>query len=82
MLKLVNIKMNERFIEADYIPEDSSKKAHVRLSISSDEDSFDVVDGFGRNYGRMAVVGLQRTLDELASGVRTELPNERTVMWY
>ena len=33
MLKLVNIKLQNNIIEADYIPENSRLKAHVSINI-------------------------------------------------
>ena len=82
MLKLINIKHDKDTIEADYVPEDGSEKAHVSLSKTSKEGYADVIEKYGTMYSRMAVNGLKRTLDELNSGVIKEIPGERLVMWY
>ncbi len=82
MLKLINIKHDKDTIEADYVPEDGSEKAHVSLSKTSKEGHADVIEKYGTMYSRMAVNGLKRTLDELNSGVIKEIPGERLVMWY
>ena len=82
MLKLVNIVKNDDYIEADYIPENSTEMAHVRYSITTGKGDFDLVDGYSGVYGRHAIEGLKRTISELESGGRKELPEERLVMWY
>ena len=82
MLKLINIKNDKDIIEADYVPEGSSVKAHVSLSKTSREGHADVIEEYGTMYSRMAVNGLNRTLDELNSGIIKEIPTERLVMWF
>lgn len=82
MLKLINIKHDKDTIEADYVPEDGSEKAHVSLSKTSKKGHADVIEEYGTMYSRMAINGLKRTLDELNSGAIKEIPNERVVMWY
>lgn len=82
MLKLINLKMNENIIEADYIPEQSNEKAHISLNVLTDEHGTEKLEGYGSMYARMALSGLRRTLEELESGKISEVPKERTVMWY
>lgn len=82
MLKLVNIVKNNNFIEADYIPESSNKKAHAKLNLITDEISAEIIEEYGSMYSRMAVNGLKRILDEINVGKIGEIPKERIVMWY
>ena len=82
MLKLINIKKDDNMIEADYIPESSEKSAHISLNIKTEEYTADDIKEYGSVYSRMAANGLIRTLKELSSGKRNELPKERLVMWY
>ena len=82
MLKLVNITKNDKFIEADYIPESSNEKAHVVLDLTTGESKSEVIEEYGSMYSRMAVNGLLRIMDELNRGKISEIPKERLVMWY
>lgn len=82
MLKLINIVKNSNTIEADYIPETSSKSAHISLDINTEKYNAEDIEEYGSTYSRMAANGLIRTLNELNSGKRKELPSERLVMWY
>ena len=82
MLKLINIIKNENIIEADYIPEQSELKAHVRLNITNDEYEVENINEYGSMYGRMALSGLRRTIEELNKGKIIEVPKERLVAWY
>lgn len=82
MLKLINIVKNEKYIEADYIPENSTKSAHISLDLKTHDYSAEDIENYGSTYSRMAANGLIRTLDEINSGKRKEIPTERNVMWY
>jgi hypothetical protein len=82
MLKLINIKKNDNVIEADYIPENDSLKAHVSLNIENKRETIENIEKYGGSYGRMAISGLKRILDEIQSGKRSTFPSERVVMWY
>lgn len=82
MLTLINIVKNDNFIEADYIPESSSYKAHVSLNLLTKEYSAEDIQEYGLMYSRMAVNGLKRTVEELNKGTITDVPKERVVMWY
>ncbi len=81
MLKLINIVQNNNFMEADYIPENSTTKGHVTLNVITKESHADLVENYGSMYGRMAINGLRNTLDELNKGKISEISKER-VMWY
>ena len=82
MLKLINIIKNKNIIEADYVPEQSDKKAHVSLNMVTNEFNYDVIDEYGTMYARMALNGLRRTLEEFNKGKINNIPKERAVMWY
>ena len=82
MLKLINIKMTDNVIEADYVPENSDKKAHVSLDTQEGKVMSEIIDEYGKTYSRMAVNGLQRISSELKSKKITDVPKERLVMWY
>ena len=82
MLKLINIAIGLKKIEADYIPENSDKSAHITLDIKTRDYTAENIKEFGSMYGRMAANGLIKTLDELKSGKRKDIPSERVVMWY
>jgi hypothetical protein len=82
MLKLINITRNNNIIEADYIPENGEEKAHVKLDITTDAQFVENIEAYGSMYGRMALNGLRRTVEELDSGKIDKVPAERTVMWY
>ena len=82
MLKLVNIVKSKDKIEADYIPENSNKAAHISLDINTEEYKSEEIAEYGPMYCRMAANGLIRTLEELRDGKRKEIPSERIVMWY
>lgn len=82
MLKLVNIKNNEKTIEADYIPESSDLSAHISLNKETKEYEAETIENYEWCYRRMAANGLIKTLEELNSGLIMEAPSERLVMWY
>lgn len=82
MLKLINIRITDDVIEADYIPEDSSEKAHVSMNMTKGDVTVATIEEYGKMYSRMAVNGLQKIFDELKSKKINEIPNERLVMWY
>ena len=82
MLKLINIRITDDTIEADYIPEDSSDQAHISMNMTNGSVTVDIIEEYGRMYSRMAVNGLQKIFDELKSKKINEIPNTRLVMWY
>lgn len=82
MLTLVNIIKNNSTIEADYIPESTEMKAHVKLDFLSDNYEAEEISEYGAMYGAMALRGLRRILAELDNGIINMVPKEKTVMWY
>ncbi len=82
MLKLINIKINNNLLEADYIPEDSHRKAHVLLDTQKGDVVVETIEEYGKMYSRMAVNGLQRISNELKNGKIDDVPKERLIMWY
>lgn len=82
MLKLVNIKLQNNIIEADYIPENSRLKAHVSINIEDENITIENIEEYGGMYRRMAIHGLRQILDELNSGEIESVPTERFVVWY
>lgn len=82
MLKLINIVKGKNKIEADYIPENSNKSAHISLDIETKKYTADEIAEYGSMYSRMAANGLIRTLEELRNGKREKIPSERLIMWY
>ena len=81
MLKLINIKVNDDMIEADYIPEDSSRSAHVYIDRNDFFTHADIIEQYGKTYGNMAIAGLKDILNKITNG-KTTVPKEKTVMWY
>ena len=82
MLRLVNIRNNEKTIEADYIPESTDLRAHISVDKETQEYEAESIEKYEWCYPRMAANGLIRTLEELSSGLIKEAPSERLVMWY
>lgn len=82
MLTLVNIIKNNSTIEADYIPESTKMKAHVKLDFLSDNYEAEEINEYGAMYGAMALRGLRKILAELDNGIISIVPKEKTVMWY
>ena len=77
MVRLVNIKMNEKVAEADFVPEDSKAAGHIRVDLETG-NIMDCVDvpGYGASYRAHARQGLVRMAKERDS--RTEC----LIMWY
>lgn len=82
MLKLINIKINGDYIEADYVAEDGAKRGHVKLGIKNGSEEGECIGEYDGVYLRMSYVGLQKTLDEINAGKIKEPPQNRLVMWY
>lgn len=79
MVKLKNIRRNERTIEADFYPEDSKEAGHILIDVQSKE----VLERtYPKEYeGRFSyATHAKRALLELAE--KEELPETYTVMWY
>lgn len=82
MLELINIKLDELFIEADYIPENSNEMGHVSVNRATGKGNADIIEKYGSMYGRMAINGLKRALEEYKNGKISDIPKRRLVMWY
>ena len=75
--------MENNIIEADYYPESEKEKfGHVSLNLETEEEQIIMVDGYSREYPRMAISGLERTLKLFNEHQIPKLPKERLVMWY
>ena len=80
MLRLKNIRINGKVIEADYFPESGDRSAHVSLDPYTGEEIKEIIEEYGDTYARMAINGLCRILEERKQG--KDIPSERVVMWY
>lgn len=80
MLRLINIRKNDEFIEAGYVPENSNEVGYLKLKLSDKscvESKITSYDKMGPTY----LFKAQDVLGELADSA-TPLPKERLVMWY
>lgn len=83
MLKLKNIVLNNGVIEADYFPESETELfAHASYDPTTGKGDYTKLKGYEFGYAGMAIQGLMKTIDELNNHEISELPKERTVMWY
>ena len=82
MLTLINIIKNENGIEADYIPENGDKRAHIQINTLNNVCYAEDIQPYGSMYSRMAINGLKKILSEIQKGIIAELPKKRVVMWY
>ena len=81
MVRLKNIKINDRTAEADYFPEDSITPGHIVVDLSSEEIvSVTNVAGYEPPYGASHRGHALWTLVEMAKTDDTS--TERLVMWY
>ena len=80
MLELQNIKSNENYIQADYVPEGSNEKGFVKV----DTASGDIVESTTTTYdGRLNgyLFHAKKALIRLAES-KNGLPEKYMVMWY
>lgn len=81
MVRLKNIKINDRTAEADYFPEDSTAPGHIVVDLSSEEImSATYADGYEPPYDASYKGHALWTLLEMAKAGDTS--TERLVMWY
>jgi len=79
MLKLINIKKNEIYIEADYIPEDSDEIGYVKVDFNKKElldsrlTSFDEAIATYRRHAFSALLKLAKS---------NIMPERYPVAWY
>lgn len=79
MLRLKNIKKNDKIIQADYYPEDTMECGFVKINSYSHEileSKLTSYDGVTKTYMSHAATALARLIDSKS------LPEERVVMWY
>ncbi len=79
MLKLINIKIDDESIEADYYPESEKETAYIKLYFDGRTVS-KPLQGYEINYPIKAKWGLREIIKDLSNG--KEIPKERLVMWY
>lgn len=79
MVKLLNIKKNDNIIECDIMPEDSSKKGHLVVDISS-EDILEYTLPADYEWCINHVHHAKRFLLRLKTS--NDIPDERLIMWY
>ncbi|MEG1336558.1 MAG: hypothetical protein RSC99_09110 [Clostridiales bacterium] len=79
MIKLINIKRNDKFIEAEYLPENSKEKGYIKIELESGEviesKRSPYEDEYYEHFSQA-----KRELKRLAK--EKELPKESLVMWY
>ena len=79
MLKLINIKRTDEFIEAYYIPEDTNERGYVKIDMRTDavvEHQLTKSDSVVADYFAMARGKLMRIKND------KDLPSSLCVMWY
>lgn len=70
MLRLTNIKRQDDFIEANYIPENSNEVGYLRMRLSNGEvlqRKITIFDGITKTYFVMAREKLKRIMHEVGS---------------
>ena len=83
MLKLINIKKTDRYIEADYIPENLDVTGYVRFDFCDNSEVLKAAPGDEyTSYPRMAMKGLKSILKDISEHPDGKLPEERLIMWY
>ena len=81
MVRLENIRMNDRTVEADYFPESGTASGHIVVDLSSKEIvSVTDADGYEPPYGASYKGHAFWALLEMAKTGDTS--TERLVMWY
>ena len=77
MVRLKNIKIGDKFAEADFYPENSPTCGHIVVDLASEEiDSYSGVPGYGASYLAHSRQGLVRLAKEKSS------QTEYLMMWY
>jgi len=77
MVRLVNVKMDGKVAEADFIPEDSKEAGHIRVDLETGEITDCInVPGYGASYRAHARQGLVRMAKE------GDTRSECLIMWY
>ena len=79
MLKLINIKKSDPFIEANYIPEDSDELGYIKVDTKNREIIEAVLTSYDKTL-KMYQGHARSTLLKLAG--RDILPEKYPVAWY
>lgn len=79
MVKVKNIRRANGFIEAKYIPEDSSEEGYVKIRISDGEVVSKKMTSLDGRVG-LYFAKVKNALQEMVS--QEDIPEERVVMWY
>ena len=79
MLKLINIKRNEPFIEANYIPEASEEIGYIKIDVQSRKITESVLTSYDKTL-KMYQGHARSTLLKLAD--IDNLPERYSVAWY
>ena len=80
MLQLVNIKKTDRYIQADYFPENRGLKGFARIDLVDGSETSIPAKGYERTYPRHALNGLEKILKDEKQGIA--IPSEKLIMWY
>lgn len=76
MLKLQNINRTNSYIEAHYIPENSSEVGYLKLNCQTKQIVDSKITSYGEWYQSHAITALKQLLK------KDDLPNEKLVAWY
>lgn len=82
MIKLINIKRSDNFIEADYLPEDSKERGYVKVDTQTKEIIESRHSKYEEPYEKysecriMAARGLRELIEAKT------IPEEKIIMWY
>lgn len=79
MIKLINIKRSNEFIEAHYLPEGSPEKGYVKLDLQSLSPVVVQRSAYEGAYSEHFLQA-KNALKQLAN--QEKLPKEKLVMWY
>ena len=82
MLKLINIKIDENKISAEYIPENSSVLGYAEYDSDKKNGTWKKEEKYGSMYGRMAVNGLKGILMDFQKNKISDIPKEKYIAWF
>ena len=76
MVRLKNVKIGNKYAEADFYPENSDRAGHITIDLSSGEVVYNDVPGYDEEYCEQASRRLVRMAKE------NDTRSECLVMWY
>lgn len=77
MITLKNIEIKGNFIEADFYSDGKEFKGHIRINTETKEtESYNLPSEYSETDLFFAKQGLKKLIGE------TEVPKEKTIMWY